>query len=474
MLNTETMMPAFPSSGPYLGPGQSCRVLLVDDDINALEPLEELLTADGYTVTAARSAEEALTRFHQEPAHILVTDLVMPGGKNGVDLIKQIKERSPMTAVVMITGHSSMRTAVSSMKAGAADYLSKPLEPRRVRALVADLARSVPNDLPLRAVEGDNEVVVFDGFVAKSKAMKQVFHQLQLAAAADTTVLVCGESGTGKELVASSIHRRSPRSGGPFVAVHTGAIPSELVASELFGHEKGAFTGAVESKGGHFDAARGGTLFLDEVNTMDARTQVSLLRVLENLKYTPVGGQTEHVADVRVVAATNRDLFELVKTQQFREDLYYRLNIFPIHLPPLRDRREDIAVITQHFADQFARRYRKPDAHATSETLDLLQRYPWPGNVRELRNVIEHCVILSADGKLTPDLLPRLVAGSADDSDYVRVPLGTRMKDVERTMIARTLDANDWNKQQAARILGISRRSLYNKLDRYKIARGPR
>lgn len=465
---TETMsMTDHPSA--RLGPS-ACRVLLVDDDPRSLEPLKELLAEDGYTVSTARSAEEAMTSFQREAAHIVVTDLVMPGGRNGVDLIKQVKERSPMTAAVLVTGHSSMRTAVSSMKAGAADYLSKPFEPRRVRALVADLARAVPADLPLRATEGATDVVLFDGFVARSKAMKQVFQQIQLAANADTMVLVHGESGTGKELVASSIHRRSARAGGPFVAVHTGAIPPELVSAELFGQEGGG----QEPKAGHFEAAQGGTLFLDEVNTMDARAQVSLLRVLESQRYSRVGGQEEHVADVRIVAATNRDLLELVKAGQFREDLYYRLNIFPVHLPPLRDRREDIGAIAQHFADQFARRYRKPEAQATSETLDLLQRYPWPGNVRELRNVIEHCVILAPDGRLTPDLLPRLVAGSADDSDYVRVPLGTRMKDVERTMIARTLDANDWNKQQAARILGISRRSLYNKLDRYKIARGPR
>jgi DNA-binding NtrC family response regulator len=453
---------------------EKCRVLLVDDDPHALEPLESLLTADGYEVVDARSADEAVEVFSKEAAHIVITDLVMPGGKSGIDLTKAIKERSPMTAVVLVTGHSSMKTAVSGLKAGAFDYLTKPIEPRKVRLMVSELARDMPADLPLRATPIDNEVVQFDGFVARSKAMKQVFQQIQTAASADTTVLVCGESGTGKELVAASIHRRSHRTRGPFVAVHTGAIPSDLVPSELFGHEKGAFTGAVEAKAGHFEAAEGGTLFLDEVNTMDARTQVALLRVLETLKYTRVGGHDERDANVRIVAATNRDLAELVQASQFREDLYYRLNVFPIRLPPLRDRREDVGVLTQHFADIFARRYRKPESTPVPETLDLLGRYPWPGNVRELRNVIEHMVILSADGRLTPDLLPRLVAGSADDSDYVRIPLGTKMKEIERTMIARTLDANDWNKQQAAKVLGISRRSLYNKLERYRITRGPR
>jgi DNA-binding NtrC family response regulator len=458
---------------PREGP-EHCRVLLVDDDPHSLTSLETLLAADGYEVSNARSADEAIALFRKEAAHIVITDLVMPGGKSGIDLTKAVKERSPMSAVLLVTAHSSMKTAVSGLKAGAFDYITKPIEPRKVRLMVSELARDMPSDLPLRTAPADNEVVQFDGFIARSKAMKQVFQQIQLAAGAETTVLVCGESGTGKELVAASIHRRSQRSRGPFVGVHTGAIPPDLVPSELFGHEKGAFTGALESKGGHFEAAEGGTLFLDEVNTMDSRTQVALLRVLETLKYTRVGGHEEKTANIRVVAATNRDLAELVQAGQFREDLYYRLNVFAVRLPPLRDRREDIGVLTQHFADIFARRYRKPESTPVPETLDLLGRYPWPGNVRELRNVIEHMVILSADGRLTPDLLPRLVAGSADDSDYVRIPLGTKMKEIERTMIARTLDANDWNKQQAAKVLGISRRSLYNKLERYRITRGPR
>lgn len=474
MLTEIQNIPQTPPPPFLLSASEGRRVLLVDDDPTVLEPLAAILAPDGYEVLTAGSTEEALHIFQNSPAHVVVADLVMPG-KNGIELTRQVKERSPGTAVLMVTGHGTMKTAMGALKAGAADFLLKPVDPRKLRLLVAELARSVPLQLPLRArTDAADGVVQFDGFVARSKAMKQIFEQIQIAAAADTTVLVTGESGTGKELVAASIHRRSARASGPFVAVHTGAIPQDLVASELFGHEKGSFTGAIETKSGHFEAANGGTLFLDEVNTMDTRTQVSLLRVLETFRFARVGGQEEHAANVRVVAATNRELGDLVEAGQFREDLYYRLNIFPIRLPPLRDRREDIPVLTQSFVDLFARRYRKPDMAPTAETLDLLTRYPWPGNARELRNVVEHMVILATGGKLTPDLLPRLVAGTADDSDYVRIPVGTRMKDIERTMIARTLDANDWNKQQAARILGISRRSLYNKLDRYQITRGPR
>ncbi len=448
-------------------------ILLVDDTPDDLEPLAMLLRAEGYEVRMAMSADEALRMFDESPSHVVVSDYVLPG-RNGAELAKAIRDRSPMTGILIVTGHPGTRQAVASLKGGAFDYLTKPVEPRRLRAMVAELAAETPLDLPLRPRGDEAGVVMFDGFVARSRAMKQVFQQIQLAASAETTVLIQGESGTGKELVAASIHRRSRRSKGPFVAVHTGALPPDLVASELFGHEKGAFTGAVETRTGQFENARLGTVFLDEVNTMDARAQVALLRVLETLRFSRVGGQEERSADVRVVAATNRDLAELVRSSQFREDLYYRLNVFPIRLPALRDRREDVPVLTQHFADLFARRYRRPETTATTETLDLLARYPWPGNVRELRNVIEHMVILSTDGRLTPDLLPRLVAGSADDSDHVRIPLGTKMKEVERAMIARTLDANNWNKQQAAKVLGISRRSLYNKLERYRISRGPR
>lgn len=462
------------SPAPSSPPGAHRRLLLVDDDPLTVQSMAQIFEAEGFEVFTASSSEEAMQVFQENPAHVVIADLVMPG-KSGIELTRQVKELSPGTSVVVITGHASTRAAVGALKSGAADFLPKPVEPDTLRLVVSELSRDLPKHLFLRSQPGsDDEVMHFDGFVARSKAMKQVFTQLQVAAQTETTVLICGESGTGKELAAASIHRRSARSSGPFIAVHTGAIPQELVASELFGHEKGAFTGATETRSGHFEAAARGSLFLDEVNTMDARTQVSLLRVLESFRYSRVGSQNERVADVRVIAASNRDLSELVKAGQFRQDLFYRLNVFPIMLPPLRDRREDIPVLAQSFVDAFTRRYRKQVRHLSAETLDLLERYPWPGNARELRNVIEHMVILANGERLTPDLLPRLVAGSVNDSDYLRIPVGTQMKDIERTVIARTLDANDWNKQQVARILGISRRSLYNKLDRYQITRGPR
>jgi two-component system response regulator HydG len=445
-------------------------VLLVDDSPSDLEPLAMLLQRDGYRLRTVTSADEALAAFDREPAHVVVTDFIMPG-KNGADLAKSIRERSSSTAILVLTGQPGHKHAVSSIKNGAVDYLCKPYEPRRIREIVAELARQVPVDLPLRAYGPDSEIVSFDGLVARSKVMKQFFQQIESAARSDAPVLVCGESGTGKEVVAQALHRRSARSKGPLATVHAGALPPELVGAELFGREQGP---AGPARTGRVVEATHGTLFLDEVNALEARAQSALLGVIESgAVVDPVSGEPGLV-DVRVVASTQRELSELVRSGQFREDLYYRLNVMSLRVPPLRDRREDIAVLTQHFADQFARRYRKPSPSASPAVLDLLLRYPWPGNVRELRNVVEHMVVLSADGRLTEDLLPRMVAGSADDSDFVRIPLGTKMKDLERTMIARTLDANHWNKQQAAKALGISRRSLYNKLDRYKISRGVR
>ena len=448
------------------------KILAVDDDAAALEAVVDLLRGEGYEVHAASSAEEAEELLHRESYHLVVTDLVMPGGKSGIELTRVVKENLPQAVVLMVTGQPSLQTAVTALKAGAVDYLTKPVDPRKLKAMVAKLLEGRPLYVPNRLLaEGRDRTMEFDGMVSRSPRMRAVFEKIELAAGTDTTVLIRGESGTGKELCARSIHKRSARARGPFVAVHTGAIPQDLVASELFGHERGSFTGAVEQKPGKFEQAQGGTIFLDEINTMDARTQIGLLRVLESFRFTRVGGGEERTANVRVVAASNRDLAELVSEGRFREDLYYRLNIFPIDLPPLRERREDIPLLVDSFLEQFATRYKKPVPVVPEETIDLLMRYPWPGNVRELRNVIEQSVILCTDGTLRPELLPRMLHRDRDDGDSLRIPIGMRMKDIERAVIARTLEAYRWNKNRTAKVLGISRRSLYNKLERYRIAR---
>jgi DNA-binding NtrC family response regulator len=445
------------------------KVLVVDDDAHLVQALAELLQQEGYQATTALTAEEALERCREETFHLVLTDLQLPG-RNGISLIRALHESCPETKTVLITGHGSVRTAVTALKRGAVEYVAKPIKPRRLLALIGALTADPPEFLTNRLLDGNRlESVHFDGMVARSRGMKDVFERIKQASQSDTTVLIIGESGTGKELVARSIHGRSQNAQGPFVPLHTGAIPQELIASELFGHEKGAFTGATEKRAGKFELAENGTLFLDEISTMDEKTQVNLLRVLESFKYSRIGGKKEQPANVRVLAASNRNLEELVRAGQFREDLYYRLNIFSITLPPLRDRSEDIPVLAGEFLREFAQRYGKPVTTIPAETQRLLTGYPWPGNVRELRNVIEQAVLLARSTELDSLLLPQMLHRGPARQDVIKITIGTSMDQVEREVILRTLEANDGNKTATAEVLGISRRSIYNKLAAYGI-----
>jgi len=370
------------------------RVLLVDDEPDQVALLCAMLTPLGMDVATAESAEQAQTLFNRQPADVVVTDLNLPGA-SGMDLIRELRKAENPPAVVLITGEGSVGSAVEALKLGATDYLQKPVDPMRLVTLLQELLRSDDvreagddDDLPSRPT-------VFEGMVGSSARMREVFARMQRVAPTGAPVLIVGESGTGKELVARGLHNRSRRSQGPFVPIHTGAIPRELVASELFGHEKGAFTGALSSSEGKFEAASGGTIFLDEVGTMDLSTQISLLRVLETYRFTRVGASKEREADVRVLAATNRDLLDLVEENQFREDLYYRLNVFTIPLPPLRERAEDIVPIAERFLRFFAKRYGTSARCLSDRALERLLAYAWPGNVRELRNVMEQTAVFA-------------------------------------------------------------------------------
>jgi DNA-binding NtrC family response regulator len=448
------------------------KILIVDDDERLVAALEQLLNLEGYQAAGALSAEAALDMFRTETYHLVLSDLQLPG-RNGISLIKTLHETCPETKAVLITGHGSVRTAVTALKRGAVEYMAKPIKPRRLLALIRALTADPPAYLTNRMLANDKiEAQSFDGMHARSRSMLEVFEKIRVASQSDTTVLIVGESGTGKELVARSIHQRSSVAEGPFVPVHTGAIPQELIASELFGHEKGAFTGAVDKKPGKFELAEGGTLFLDEISTMDERTQVNLLRVLETFRYMRVGGKKEREARVRVLAASNRDLESMVKAGQFREDLYYRLNIFSVKLPPLRERSEDIPVIVGEYVRDFAQKYGKQVATVPAETQRLLASYSWPGNVRELRNVIEQAVLLARGTELEPSLLPQMLHRGPMREDIIKIPIGTAMDDVEREVILRTLAANAGNKTATAEVLGISRRSIYNKLALYGISTG--
>jgi len=370
------------------------RVLLVDDEPDQVALLRAMLTPLGMEVATADSAEQAMGVFRRHPVDVVVTDLHLPGA-SGIDLIRQLRQVETPPAVVLITGEVSVASAVEALKLGASDYLQKPVDPMRLVTLLQELLHS--DDV---REASDNEHLpsrptVFEGMVGGSSRMREVFARIERVAPTGAPVLIVGESGTGKELVARGLHNRSRRSQGPFVPIHTGAIPKELVASELFGHEKGAFTGALSSSEGKFEAAAGGTIFLDEVGTMDLSTQISLLRVLETYRFTRVGATKERDADVRVIAATNRDLLDLVEANQFREDLYYRLNVFTIAIPPLRDRAEDIVPIAERFLRFFGKRYGTPARCLSDKALERLLGHQWPGNVRELRNVMEQTAVFA-------------------------------------------------------------------------------
>jgi DNA-binding NtrC family response regulator len=383
------MIDAPTTSQPTVG-----RVLLVDDEPDQVALLRAMLTPLGMDVTTADSAEQAMGAFRRHPVDVVVTDLHLPGA-SGIDLIRQLRQVDTPPAAVLITGEGSVASAVEALKLGASDYLQKPVDPMRLVTLLQELLHS--DDV---REAGDNEHLpsrptVFEGMVGGSARMREVFARIERVATTGAPVLIVGESGTGKELVARGLHNRSRRSQGPFVPIHTGAIPKELVASELFGHEKGAFTGALSSSEGKFEAAAGGTIFLDEVGTMDLSTQISLLRVLETYRFTRVGANKERDADVRVIAATNRDLLDLVEANQFREDLYYRLNVFTIAIPPLRDRSEDIVPIAERFLRFFGKRYGTPARCLSDKALERLLGHQWPGNVRELRNVMEQTAVFA-------------------------------------------------------------------------------
>jgi DNA-binding NtrC family response regulator len=457
-----------PERAPAPGRLAGKRILVVDDEPDAAETMGAILREDGYQVDVVANAEEALDRFGVESYHLLLTDLFLPG-KSGVDLTREVHDKCPATAIVLITGHATVKTAVAALKRGASDYIRKPVNPVKLRERIAKLIETRPEYLPNKFRFGKSSEQNFEGMFARSRVMHNVFEKIRLASASDATVLVTGESGTGKELVARAIHHLSERRAGPFIAVHTGAIPRDLIASELFGHERGSFTGATDRKEGKFELADTGTVFLDEISTMDERTQINLLRVLETFAFTRIGGKKEKQVNVRVVAATNKDLLEMVQANIFREDLYYRLNILNIYLPPLRERNEDIPLLAAKFLEHFATQYKKPVEVIPAETQRLLEGYHWPGNVRELRNIMEQAVLLARGRSLDPELLPQMIHKAGPIEETIRIPLGSTMKEAEKEIILRTLEAQNGNKKITAEVLGISRRSLYNKLAEYGV-----
>jgi two-component system response regulator AtoC len=438
------------------------KILVVDDEAIVRESLHDWLTDAGYQVLTAENGPKALEIIGRERLRIVITDLVMPG-MDGIELMKRAKEIQPNIEVIIITAYGSIPTAIAAMKEGAYDYIEKPFCPERAELLVKKLAEHeelVDENLSLRQRLEDR--YRFENIIAKSSKMQRVIEVIKVVAKSNATVLITGDSGTGKELVARAIHSQSHRRSKPFVAVSCAALPESLLESELFGHEKGSFTGAYAQKKGKFEFANGGTLFLDEVGEMSANIQVHLLRVLEEKEFTRVGGNEPIKVDVRVISATNKDLRRAIEKREFREDLYYRLNVVTIELPPLRERKEDVPLLAEHFLHKFAQENQKKITAFSPEAAAFLLDYDWPGNVRELENAIERAVILAKDSLVTISDLPH------ENLSLTRSELtGKNLKEVEKKHILDILRETGGNYSEAARILGVTRMTLYNKARRY-------
>lgn len=455
------------------------RLLIVDNEAAHARAMSESLEKVGYRCEVATCGPDAAKLIERETFDIIVTDLVM-NEINGMELLAIIRQRLPDCEVVMVTGHASVPLAVEAMQKGAFNFLEKPITPARLRAIVEKAAEAVA----LRRTNTElrqrlDERFGFEGFVYTSAEMKLVIDRLRRIAMTDATVLITGESGTGKEMIAQAIHQNSPRRGKRIVALNTRAVSEHLVESELFGHVKGSFTDAVSDRVGAFEYANGGTLFLDEVGDMPMSTQIKLLRVLEEHKITRVGDNKPIKVNVRLISATNRPLEQMVDDGTFRNDLYFRLKVVTVQLPPLRARRDDVIPLMDHFRKLFLKRYDKPAAHFSPSVTKRFFAYDWPGNIRQLRNFVETMVVLDTDGVLgDDDLPPELIEseGAAEGAQPLTLPasfsqsalIGQPLATIEKWAIEETLRLTGGNREEAAKVLGIGARTLYRRLDQYK------
>jgi two-component system nitrogen regulation response regulator NtrX len=443
-------------------------LLVVDDEAGIRESLSSILKDEGYQVEAVGSAEEALGRSSAGDLEVILLDVWLPG-MDGLEALSRLQALPHPPAVIMISGHGTIETAVRATKLGAFDFIEKPLSLEKIIVLVRNAIqqrRLEEENLLLRDELGHRYQVIGD-----SVPMKALRQQIAVTAPTNGRVLVYGESGTGKELVAHALHAASLRAKGPFVEVNCAAIPEELIESELFGHIKGSFTGATEDKIGKFQKADGGTLFLDEIGDMSLRTQSKVLRVLEEQRFERVGSNVASNVDVRVIAATNKNLEQEIARGAFRQDLFYRLNVIPFYVPPLRDRREDIPTLANHFLREFSSAYGKKTRELSDSAMEVLLRYPWPGNVRELRNLVERLVIICPQARIEPHHLPpELFRGVAESPHHLYSTLHEARSAYEREFILRKLQENRWNMTQTATALGLERSHLYRKMKSLGIA----
>jgi DNA-binding NtrC family response regulator len=452
------------------------RVLVVDDEENQRRGLASMISAWGYETETAADGQEALEKLASFPAHVLVTDLMMPR-LDGAELLRRLKAQAASPPAIMITAFGNIETAVEMVhELGAFWFMEKPIDARALRVL---LARAASQSKLAEETERLQRQLSYHGvlgnLVGQSPAMQQVYSLIRQVAPSKAAVFITGESGTGKELVARAIHALSPRSSGPFVAVNCAAVPETLMESELFGHERGAFTGAVERRIGCFELAHGGTLLLDEIGDMPVATQAKLLRVLEDARVRRLGGKSEIVVDVRVIASTNKELEEALRKGELREDLYYRLNVFRIELPPLRARKEDLPVLCEALLSALNNKHGCRVSDIDPAAIKRLMQYDWPGNVRELRNVLERAVVVAGEGTITPAHLPARFGISTtpklsepgENKEFLTLQVGTTVDEAEKALIFRTLEHTKNNKTRTAEILGISLKTLHNKLKEY-------
>jgi DNA-binding NtrC family response regulator len=450
-------------TGPAIAPATEITVLVVDDEPSNLTSLQKIFQREGMRVFIAENAKAALDVVRKHRVQVVLTDLMMPG-TNGVDLLRALKEITPDTEVVLMTAYGTVETAVQAMREGAYDFVEKPLKRMTIVKSVTKAAERQSLVAENRSLRQELKLLTSREIVGQSTTLRRVLDVATQAAPSSATVLILGESGTGKELLARYIHSKSSRANGPFVGVNCAAIPESILEAELFGHERGAFTGAVARREGRFARARGGTLFLDEIGELSAHVQVKILRVLQEGEYEPVGGNTVKT-DARIVAATNKDLLAEVEAGRFREDLYYRLNVIAITAPPLRARREDIPLLVDHFLGVYCKKNGRPRLDVPPPVLQKLMDYSWPGNVRELENVIERSTVLCRSDVLSLGDLPEPVASAAaPPPSALSFSVGTPLEEVEHRLIRETLAHTGGDKSLAAQLLGISTRTIYRKL----------
>ncbi|NOY88577.1 MAG: sigma-54-dependent Fis family transcriptional regulator [FCB group bacterium] len=447
----------------------SAKILVIDDEDSMCNFMSIMLTKEGYLVDTVNSGQKGISLLKEKNYDLVIADLNMPS-MTGIDVLKEVKTFKRDQDLIVMTAYASVDTAIEAMKQGAVDYITKPFKVDEIKLVIEKSINRKhlikENDELKKRLQGDNS---FSKFLGTSETIVQLKKMAERVASSDSTVLVRGESGTGKDLIARAIHHHSPRCGGPFVGINCAAVPENLLESELFGYKKGAFTGAIKDKDGLFKVASGGTFFLDEIGNTSLAIQVKLLRVLEEKKITPIGDTKEIDVDVRLIAATNADLEEEVKRNRFRADLFYRLNVIPIYIPPLREHKDDINLLVRKFIDKFCQKINIPPKNITDEALTVLKNYNWPGNVRELENTIERAVLLGKSDTLEvfdfPEKINKQEKVLVDETE----PANPTLESIEKAYIHYVMSQTGGKKTAAAKILGIDPSTLYRKLERYKL-----